>query len=50
MIYLIFKATKIAGSMQKEWVEPFIMRFAGGVIVVFSIYSMYQALSPASAA
>jgi len=42
VIYLIFKATTMAHSLQKDWVEPFIMRFAGVVIIVFSGYGMYQ--------
>jgi len=43
VIYLIFKVTTMAHSLQKDWVEPFIMRFAGIVIIVFSGYGMYQA-------
>lgn len=42
VIYLIFKATTMAHSLQKDWVEPFIMRFSGAVIIVFSGYGMYQ--------
>jgi nickel/cobalt exporter len=42
VIFVIFKATSIAGSLQKEWVEPFIMRLAGGVIIIFSVYGLYQ--------
>ena len=42
VIYLIFKATAMAHSLQRDWVEPFIMRFAGVVIIVFSSYGMYQ--------
>lgn len=42
VIYLIFRATKMAHSLQKDWIEPFIMRFAGVVIIVFSGYGMYQ--------
>lgn len=42
VIYLIFKVTRMAHSLQKDWVEPFIMRFAGVVIIVFSGYGMYQ--------
>lgn len=42
VIYLIFRATQMAHSLQKEWVEPFIMRFAGIIIIVFSGYGMYQ--------
>lgn len=45
VIYLIFRATKMAHSLQKDWVEPFIMRFAGVVIIVFSGYGMYQVVS-----
>ena len=43
VIYLIFKVTSMATSLQKDWVEPLIMRLAGAVIVVFSAYGMYQA-------
>lgn len=43
VIYLIFKATEIAGRMQKDWVEPLIMRSAGVIIVLFSLYGLYAA-------
>jgi nickel/cobalt exporter len=42
VIFVIFKATSMASSLQKEWVEPFIMRLAGGVIIIFSVYGLYQ--------
>jgi nickel/cobalt exporter len=42
IIFIIFKATSMASSLQKEWVEPLIMRLAGGVIVLFSVYGLYQ--------
>lgn len=45
VIYLIFRATKMAHSLQKEWVEPFIMRFAGVIIVVFSGYGIFHAIA-----
>ncbi|THB77151.1 MAG: sulfite exporter TauE/SafE family protein [Desulfobulbaceae bacterium] len=45
VIYLIFRATKMAHSLQKDWVEPFIMRFAGVVIIVFSVYGLYQGVT-----
>jgi nickel/cobalt exporter len=41
VIYLIFKATSMASKLQKDWVEPLIMRLAGGVIIIFSSYSLY---------
>jgi nickel/cobalt exporter len=43
VIFLIFKATTMANSLQKEWVEPLVMRLSGGVIVLFSVYGIYQA-------
>jgi len=43
VIFLIFKATSMANSLQKEWVEPLVMRLSGGVIVLFSVYGIYQA-------
>lgn len=43
VIYLIFKATSMANSLQKKWVEPLIMRLSGIVIVFFSVYGIYQA-------
>lgn len=43
MIFLIFNATKMAASLQKDWVEPLIMRIAGGIIILFSLYGLYQA-------
>lgn len=42
VIYLIFRAAKMANSLQKDWIEPFIMRFAGVIIIVFSGYGLYQ--------
>ncbi len=42
VIFVIFKVTSMAGSLQKEWVEPLIMRLAGGVIIIFSVYGLYQ--------
>lgn len=44
VIFIIFKATAKANSLQKEWLEPLIMRISGGVIVLFSAYGLYQAL------
>lgn len=41
VIYLIFKVTQVASSLQKDWVEPLVMRLAGFVIVVFSGYGIY---------
>lgn len=43
VIYLIHKATSLASSLQKEWVEPLVMRLSGVVIVFFSVYGIYQA-------
>lgn len=43
VVFLIFKATSMANSLQKEWVEPLIMRVSGLVIVLFSAYGIYQA-------
>lgn len=45
VILIIFKVTSMASSLQKEWVEPLIMRTAGVVIVLFSFFGIYQALS-----
>lgn len=45
VIFFIFRATKMAHSLQKDWVEPFIMRFAGVVIIGFSGYGMCQAIA-----
>jgi nickel/cobalt exporter len=42
VIFLIFKTTTMANSLQKEWVEPLIMRLSGAVIVIFSVYGIYQ--------
>lgn len=46
VIFIIFKATSMASSLQKEWVEPLIMRLAGGIIIIFSVYGLYQAFAP----
>jgi len=43
VIFLIFKATTMANSLQKEWIEPLVMRLSGFVIVLFSVYGIYQA-------
>lgn len=43
VIFLIFKATSMVNSLQKEWVEPLVMRLSGVVIVFFSVYGIYQA-------
>lgn len=45
VIYLIFKVTSMASSLQKDWVEPLVMRLAGFVIVVFSGYGLYTIMS-----
>lgn len=45
VIYLLFKVTSMASSLQKEWVEPLIMRIAGLVIVVFSGYGLHGLMS-----
>lgn len=45
VIYLLFKATTMAGRLQKQWIEPLIMRSAGLIIVLFSSYGMYTILS-----
>jgi len=44
VIYFIFKVTSMASSLQKDWVEPLIMRVAGLVIVVFSSYGLYHTI------
>lgn len=43
VIYLLFKATTMAGRLQKDWVEPLIMRLAGFIIIFFSGYGLFQA-------
>lgn len=45
VILIIFKVTRMANSLQKEWIEPLIMRTAGVVIIVFSTFGIYQAFS-----
>ena len=40
VIYLIFRVTSMASSLQKDWVEPLVMRLAGLVIVIFSGYGL----------
>ncbi|NNF47047.1 MAG: sulfite exporter TauE/SafE family protein, partial [Desulfofustis sp.] len=41
VIYMIFKVTSMASSLKKDWVEPLVMRLAGLVIVVFSVYGLF---------
>lgn len=45
VIYVIFRVTTMAGKLQKDWVEPLIMRTAGLIIVIFSAYGLYSTLS-----
>lgn len=45
VIYVIFKVTSMAGRLQKDWVEPLIMRIAGFIIVIFSAYGLYTVLA-----
>jgi len=45
VILIIFKVTRMAASLQKDWIEPLIMRAAGLVIVVFSTFGIYQSFS-----
>jgi len=45
VIYLIFKVTTMAGRLQKEWVEPLIMRSAGLIILLFSSYGIYSTIT-----
>lgn len=45
VIYGIYTVTSMAGSLQREWIEPLIMRLSGAVIVIFSSYGLYQAFS-----
>lgn len=44
VIFVIFKVTTMAGKLQKNWVEPLIMRVAGGIIIIFSGYGLYSTL------
>lgn len=46
VIFLLFRVTKAAKSLQKEWVEPLIMRSAGLVIVIFSTYELLHGVNP----
>lgn len=45
VIFLIFQVTSMAKNMQKDWVEPLIMRAAGIVIILFSGLGLYQQLA-----
>lgn len=45
VIYCMFRVTSMASSLQKEWMEPLIMRTAGVVIVIFSGYSVYSSIA-----
>ena len=44
VIFLIYRMTAMAGRLQKEWIESLVMRVAGCIIVVFSLYGLYSAL------
>jgi len=45
VIYCIFRITTMAGTLQKDWLEPLIMRSAGAIIIIFSGYSLYSSLA-----
>jgi nickel/cobalt transporter (NicO) family protein len=45
VIVIIFKVTSMASSLQKDWIEPLIMRIAGLVIVLFSTFGIFQAVT-----
>ena len=45
VIAIIYRVTSFAGRMQKDWLEPLIMRLAGGIIIIFSCYGLYAALN-----
>jgi nickel/cobalt exporter len=45
VILIIFKVTSMASSLQKDWIEPLIMRTAGLVIILFSTFGLYQAFA-----
>ncbi|WP_136795327.1 sulfite exporter TauE/SafE family protein [Desulfosediminicola ganghwensis] len=45
VIYCIFRITTMAGTLQKDWLEPLIMRSAGVIIICFSGYSLYSSLA-----
>ncbi|WP_461210700.1 urease accessory protein UreH domain-containing protein [Desulfocurvus sp. DL9XJH121] len=45
VIYAIFKAAGAARALQKDWVEPLVMRTAGVLTIGFGIYS-YMASAP----
>lgn len=44
VIFIIFKVTTMAGKLQKDWVEPLIMRAAGVIIIIFSGYGLYSTI------
>ncbi len=45
VIYAIYRVTTMAGRLQMEWVEPLIMRVAGGIIFIFSGFGLYSTLT-----
>ncbi len=44
VIYLIFRTASMLSAMQKEWIEPLVMRSAGVIILLFSVYTIYHSL------
>lgn len=46
VIFLIYKVTNRAHSLERDWVEPLVMRLAGAVIVIFSAYGLLQLVQP----
>ncbi len=44
VIFIIFHATSMAKKLQKDWLEPLIMRLAGCIIILFSGYTLYADL------
>ena len=45
VIWLIYRVTSMAGRLRKPWVEPLIMRSAGVIVVIFSLYGLYLGIS-----
>lgn len=45
VIYLIFRVSAMANRLQKDWLEPLIMRIAGTIIVIFSLFALHATLT-----
>ncbi|MGL1930771.1 MAG: sulfite exporter TauE/SafE family protein [Desulfotalea sp.] len=42
IIFMLFKLTDLAHKLKKDWIEPVTLKLSGLIIVIFSIYNLYE--------